>query len=901
VKDNLLFKIALIVLLAGFTIYGHAQTTIVKGKVRGNGEGLPFATISMGNKIVLSDLHGEFSLSLIPGIYSLIITHTGYKKIQQEVRIETRDTQTVDFNMKPVEQMGEVVVLGSRSFIQRSNLNTPVPVDVFSSNQFTQTGQTSLSQMLNFTAPYINSSRQSVNEPITLHGLDPDHVLILVNGTRYHNMAFMNDGRVRSILGNGSVANDLNAIPFSAIDKMEILRDGASAQYGSDAIAGVINIILKRETGKTSIQLNLGQRYRNDGENISFGINRGISLNEKGFLNLSANFRHCNPTYRGGEFNGTVYEAIPPTASYTDSIRIRAQDDSIVQARNFNRKNVSNAGSSRLSSFGILVNGGYAIGNKTELFWTVAVNDRKTFFIGSYVLPKNTSRVNTDLFPDGFKGEPYHDSQDVYGIAGAQGETKKRWHWEYSSAFGNNTDRNYAENTNNPSQYYTLGKNAQTSFYTGTPVYQQLTNNLNFAKEISTNSEWVKLFNFAYGAEVRLENYRIKDGEEAAWKNYDTLGNKLGGSQHGLIFQPGDALNKNRNEWAAYIDVEIGLSNHFLFDLAGRYEYYNDFGGNLAGKFAARYKFSDQFSLRSSVSNGFRAPSLQQIYYNTTTNAVSYDNGSINTNTNGIFNNKSIIAQAFGIPSLQPEKSVNFSVGFTATLLNHISLTVDAYWVQIRNRIVLSGVFDRKTNNDVDSLLQLNNLDIEQVQFFANAINTITHGVDVVLNGNWKIKKANLVAMLAANLTRTNLFGAIKSAGNLKEDSLNTNTLFSREEIIRLEQGQPESKVILSLNYKTGNVGFLLRNTRFGRTTMPSDNSAPDEHFSAKILTDFSITYTPKAWLTFTVGANDIFDVYPDRIKDYRNTAEGIYLYGQEATPFGIDGGYYFVNMAFNW
>ncbi|MBA3673511.1 MAG: TonB-dependent receptor [Chitinophagaceae bacterium] len=898
-KRRFLYTVLIIFALISLQMYVHAQA-IIKGKLTGNGEPLPSATVSMGNKIVLSGLHGEFLFSVSSGIYTIIITHTGYQKIVQQIKIERSTTETIDFIMTPGEQMGEVVVLGSRNFIQRSNLNTPVAVDVLSSKNLLQTGQASLTQMLNFSAPSLNVSQQLVNEPITLRGLDPDHVLILVNGTRYHNMAYLNDGRVRGILGKGSVANDLNAIPFSAIEKIEVLRDGASAQYGSDAIAGVINIILKRSIDKTSVQLHSGQNYRGDGENISMGMNRGISLNKKGSLNLSANFQYRNPTYRGGEFKGTIYKTIPSTATHIDSVRIISQDDSIVEARNFNRKDVSNAGTSKLRGFGVLVNGNYIIKKSTELFWTASANNRKTNFIGTYILPKNISRVNTDLFPNGFKGISNHKSSDVSGIAGAKGEIKK-WHWEYSSAYGNNTDRYYAENTNNPSQFFTLGKNAPTSFYTGTLIYQQLTNNINFSKQLSERSTWIKLFNIAFGAEARLENYRIKAGEEAAWKNYNSLGSKFGGAQHGLIFQPGDVVNKNQNIVGGYIDVEAEIKNHFLLNLASRYEYYSSFGGNLAGKLAARYKFTDHFSLRSSISNGFRAPYLQQRYYSTTTRGVRFDNGSIVPVTNGIFNNNSIVAQAFGIPSLQPEKSVNFTTGFTAALLNHINFTVDAYWIQIKNRIVLSGVFDRKLNKYVDSILFLNNAAIDQLQFFSNAINTRTHGVDIVLNGNWKIKKSNFAVMLAGNFTQTQLFGPIKTAGKLRLDSLNTNTLFSREEIVKLEEGQPSDKVILSLNYKVGKIGILFRNSRFGRTTMPFNNNRPDEHFSPKILTDFSITYTPNTWVSITAGSNNIFNVYPDRIKDYRNTGDGIFLYGPEAMPFGFNGGYYYLNIDFKF
>ena len=348
-----------------------------------------------------------------------------------------------------------------------------------------------------------------------------------------------------------------------------------------------------------------------------------------------------------------------------------------------------------------------------------------------------------------------------------------------------------------------------------------------------------------------------------------------------------------------FVDIESEYANRFLINVAGRYEYYSDFGSNLAGKLALRYKLTQKLNLRASISNGFRAPSLQQRYYSFTRLGVPNSTGDFPVF--GIFRNNSDVAMALGIPSLQAERSINISGGFTININKNISLTADAYWIEIKNRIVLSGTFDT-TNRNVDSLLQ-GVTNVDQVQVFINAIHTRTKGADIILNGNWKIKNASFSAMLACNFTQTRLFGEIKAAGNLKADSLNTNTLFGREERGKLEYGQPKDKVILSLQYQTNKIGLLLRNTRFGRTAILSNDTSlnEDEHFSAKILTDFSLSYAPKRWLTITAGVNNIFDVYPDRIKDYRNTGDGIYIYGMEATPFGFNGGYYFLNMQIKW
>lgn len=890
-----------IILSVVFTLlvsFAAAQDGIVKGTVKDSGNVLEAATVSLGNNTMVTDGNGEFYFSIKPGNYTLIITHAGYKKIVQQVNVCAVKMQEFDFSMTPNEQMDEVVVLGSRSLIQRSNLNTPVPVDVFTSNKLVQTGQQGLIQMLNYLVASFNANRQVLNEPLTLRGLDPDHLLILINGTRYHNTAWLNNGVPKSNLGRGSVGNDLNSIPFSAIEKIEILRDGASAQYGSDAISGVINIRLKETTGKTSIQLHAGQFYAGDGLKFSIGLNSGIRINKKGFLNYSADFRHQGPTSRGGEYKGTVYKDYPSGATSADSTRIKAQDDSIILARGINRKIfLSNDGISQLNSSGILLNGGYPISNNSELFLTSAVNYQDNRYSGSYRFPSSTNQVNMVLYPDGFKPKVRTTNRDVSVIAGLRGDTKNRWHWELTSSYGNNSNNNYVSNTNNASQY-ALGKNAPTAFYVGKLIYKQYINNISFVKDFAKKNGDLKSFNMAIGAEWRFENYQQREGEEASWQIYDSTGQTQGGSQPSIgSISPKNLVDENRSASGAYFDLEVETNDHFLFNIASRYEYYSDFGGNLAGKLAVRYTISEKFSLRGSVSNGFRASAMQQRFY---TGTQSFRGTAI---TQGIFSNNNMVTKAFGIPSLQAEKTVNLGGGFTSKLSHNISLTADVYWIQIKNRIVLSGAF-RKTAPDVAAIL-VNYPNIDLVQFYTNAINTTTHGIDVVLNGNWNINKIKLGLTLAANFNRNTIFGEIKTTGKISDTSRYTNTLFGIEERAALEKGQPGEKIILSITVNKGKFGFALRNTFFGKTALVTIVTNPTdtlyEFFSSKILTDISINYTPKSWLTITAGANNIFDIYPDRLSNYRNTGEGSGIYSNGASPFGYNGGYYFVNMAFNF
>ncbi|MBD0284586.1 MAG: TonB-dependent receptor [Flavisolibacter sp.] len=905
-KERFLNKsilVALLSLLQATSLL--AQEGHIKGRVHNGSEDLPAATVSLGNKAVLTDNNGKFLISASPGVYTLIITYTGYKKIEQVIKIEAGKTQMLDFIMTPVEQLGEIVVLGSRSVVQRSNLYTPVPVDVFSSSRLVQTGHISLTQMLNFAAPSFNASREILNEPATLRGLDPQHVLILLNGTRYHNMAWLFGGGLKGQLGKGSVGNDLNSIPFSGVEKVEILRDGAAAQYGSDAVAGVINIRLKESTGKTSIQLHTGQYYKGDGEKFSFGINRGISLNKRGFLNVSGDFRYQAPTFRGGEYQGTVYKSYPSGATRNDSILIKAQDDSIIRARGFNRRSVfENIGNSKIVRAGFLVNGGYSISNHTELFWTAAVNQRKVWRDVINRFPKNPNQVNLVLFPDGFQPKTNNNTIDVSAIAGVKGDTKNEWYWNFTSSYGQNALSSGVTNSNNASQSY-LGKEAPTSFYTGKTIYQQLTNNINFTKRYTRFTGNIKSLNIAIGGEWRVENYRNSAGDSASWHNYDPSGRTQAGSQGNSGTRPEDVVNKSRNVLGTYLDLETELADRLLFDVAARYEYYSDFGSNLAGKLAARYKFSERFMLRTSVNNGFRAPSLQQRYLSSTRlGFLSIGNTLLTPAINGLFPNNHEVVKALGIPSLTAERTLNVSGGLTAKLANRISLTVDAYWIQIKNRVVLSKEYNRRNNKALDSILsEYPNLNhINQVSFFSNAINSRTYGIDLILNGFYHFPKSNLRYTLAANFNRTHLFGTIQTPRNIPANDVNTNILFSRADKASIEEGQPGNKITLSMNYQKGKVGFVLTNTRFGRTVVFHEMTpALDEFFSSKILTDISLHYTPKTWLTITLGANNVFNVYPDPLKNYNNTNQGIFIYSPEASPFGFNGGYYFVGVALSF
>ena len=901
-------EVLAIVCFTWCVLFLNAQEGKLSGVVRNDIEVLPAATVTIGNKTILTNHEGSFFFTLAPGVYTINITHTGYRRIERSVKVNAGSNEHLDFSMVAIDYLDEVATIGSRSFIKRDVMRRPVPIDVIPGKLLQQTGQISLTQMLSFVAPSFNASREVLHEPATLRGLDPQHVLILLNGVRYHNMAWYFAGLLKGQLGRGSVGNDLNSIPFSAIDDIEILRDGAAAQQGSDAIAGVINIRLKKQTGKTAIQLNAGQFNDSHGEKFSFGLYHGISLGNKrrpegqrGFLALATSYRYQAPTFHGGAFDGTVYyDTARKSSRVKDSLLLL--DNKKVADRKFDRRAVAdNIGNSKIVSYGLSLNGGYDVSEKMQLFWTATINERKTNRIAAYRFPKFSSQVNHYIYPDGFQPITKTSAVDGTLITGIKGKNYKRWNWNVHSSYGRNAVKTYTTNSNNPTQTFLLKEKAPTSFYTGNDIYTLTTVGTDFSKQFNADGAMLNTANVAWGTEGRLEHYASNTGEEASWKNYDPANYPQFGE--GIVE---NAISRTRKVLGAYVEMENEHSKRLLTNVAARYEYYSDFGSNIGAKFAVIYHLSDGVALRGSVSNGFRAPSLQQRYVNAIQLNISNSGGTLSAAYRGIFSNDHAVAKSFGIPYLKSEKTINVSGGITATLFKQIRVMVDAYWIQIKDRIILSGILSAD-NPDVKKILDsMPGIRISQVQFFTNAINTQTEGIDITFNANWNIHKTNVGFLLAANVTKTRLYGDIKATDKLPVSTINSNSLFNREEQTKMEHGQPAAKIILTLSAKRGKTTVRCSNTWFGSTKTANMVNATNyvflsEYFSPKVITDVSVHYDLKKWVTITLGSNNLFDVYPDRIKNYENTLQGIWVYSPDASPFAFNGRYYYLGASFNF
>lgn len=879
------------------TIQATAQTSIIRGSVK-DANGLPMAGASVildGTKRgTTSDASGNYELKVAPGNYTLVVSYVGVITQRKQITVTAGSPSENNFEMQNSGDLNRVIVVGSRSAATRSSTQTPVPVDVITSRELNLTGQVEPTQMINFVAPSYNSSRQTVADgtdhidPATIRGLGPDQTLVLVNGKRRYNTALLN---VNGTIGRGSVGTDLNAIPAAAIERVEVLRDGASSQYGSDAIAGVINIVTKKSSTGTTLYAHWGQQYEGDGEVQQIGLNKGMRLGKKGgYFNISGDIRHRDPTNRSGDYTGTVYTPDVPL------------DEQIIAQRGFSRKNNMHIGNSRVNNYGVLVNMGYPFKKNLQFFLTAGYNYRDGKAAGFYRYPKQTSQVIAELYPDGFLPEINSIIRDKYITGGLEGKLGNSWNWDVSQAIGGNSFRFDVTNSNNASQF-ALKETAPTDFYAGKLSFKQYTTNGNISRDFGEQIG-LKSFNVAAGGEYRKDNYSIEAGEEASYLNYAPSSGKVGGAQVFPGFQPANAVDQIRDVLGAYVDIETDITDKLLLNAAGRFEHYDDYGSSLAGKFAFRYQFFKQLAVRGAVSNGFRAPSMHQRYFSAISTVFIQTSSGLQPFQQGTFRNNSLVAQAFGIPSLDAETSTNYSIGLTSKLAkNKLSITVDGYLIDIDNRIVLSSSFRRfgaPESPAVDNILsqypELN--DVSAVIFFTNAIDTRTEGIDAVISFADKLGNGQLAVTAAANFNKTTVQGEA-DVSTITDPTLQAR-LFARDEKGRVEEAQPRHKISINFNYKFSKLTFNVRTTRFGKVaTRDPGNPALDEFFSPKNVTDASISYKLANFANITIGANNLGDSYPDKLKNFGNTGEGRFVYSRNATQFGFNGGYYYTSLVF--
>ncbi|HCE55652.1 MAG TPA: TonB-dependent receptor [Lutibacter sp.] len=887
----------LLVLLCFFANIAVAQELISGIVTNASGEPLPGASViekGTSNGTV-TDFNGNYKISVKKGS-TLIFSFVGFQS--KEIQV-TSNNLNVSLEDKG-EQLNEVQIVGSRS-TKRTAVDTPVPVDVIDVNQLaTKNGNVEITQILQYAAPSFNATKQSGSDgadhivPASLRGLGPDQTLVLINGKRRHQSSLVNIFGTR---GRGNSGTDLNAIPVAAIKRIEVLRDGASAQYGSDAIAGVINIVLKDNTdgvtggitygaystaigegweeatgetlhnveGKNRLD---GKDKRFDGETTKLDLNYGVKVGEKGYMNFTTELFSKEKTLRPGFSWRKGY------------------------------------GSAEVDAFNFMINTMIPVSDNTEIYAFGGKNYRDTnanaFSRDSYADGDNRSVPS--LYPNGFTPQITSNIIDASISAGVRHKMENGWNVDFNNTYGKNSFHYFIKNTNNAS----LKDASPTDFDAGGHSLSQNTTGIDFSKYFEEAESGI---NLAFGMEYRTENFIIFSGEEASYALYDEDGLPItnpatqtvafdsngddlpGGSQGFPGYSPDNEVDRSRSNLGLYVDSEFNLSDSFLVAVALRYEDYSDFGSTFNYKLASRFKVSENLSFRGSVSTGFRAPSLAQLYYNLIfTNIV---NGQSLTSL--LSANNSTVTKGFGINQLTEEKALNGSIGFTFNK-GGFTATVDAYSISVDDRIVLTDNFDASG---------LGIPGVEAAQFFANGVDTRTQGLDMVFTYSGSIDSDNTF-----NVGLTGNINDLKIE-KIHNGSLNEYTFFSPFSRAYLEAAAPDYKFGLNMGFTHKKFNANVNLTQFSEvklqdfqwvdtpaTTQAEANDlyavATDTYKKAMVV-DLNLSYEISKSFTFTVGGNNIFNKYATPQFDGWTDQGGL----MDSVQMGSDGAYFFGRISF--
>ncbi|MBL0144973.1 MAG: TonB-dependent receptor [Chitinophagaceae bacterium] len=823
------------------------------------------------------------------------VSSIGYNLVS--VVLSNQTTVTVSLT-KAVSDLSDIVIVGTRG-AARAKTETTVPIDVIKVNQVgLPTAKMDFTSVLNIAAPSFNYNKQSGADGAdhvdlgTLRGLGPDQTLVLINGKRRHSTAFV---ALFGTRGRGASGTDLNAFPQSSVDRIEILRDGASAQYGSDAMAGVMNIILNKTVNHWQIntgwsgyydtkfnarKFNAGNQYYSgnkiDGGTFTLSANNGLTMGKNGgFVNFSFDFRSQGKTYR--QVDTTDWQTDKNAIPYINGGRRAFGDGSI-------------------KTYGVMYNMELPVKDTKATFYSFGgVNSKES---DAFAYTRNMS-ARPERFPVTTSGTPIYvpeimrltnDGETYYNphiatnindasiALGFKGTSVKNWNWDVSMVTGKNDFQYYGNKTFNASM---IGNTSKTRFDDGGFRFRQATVNVDLSKNFKSVAQGL---NFGYGFEYRNEKYGINKGEEASYANYDPNGVQASGSQGFPGFSPDDVIKANRYSLSAYADAEINVSKEWLVDGAVRAETYSDFGAVATFKLATRYKVSNDFNLRASASTGFRAPSLQQINFSNT--LTSFSGGQLVQSR--IARNGDVVTKAAGIPDLKEETSLNGSLGFAWKPAQGFTFTVDGYMVKVKDRVVLSGLFsadDATLPTPFTDLLK--SLNVSTAQFFTNAVNTTNYGIDVVLDYTKKWGSKTFKGLLAGNFQQIKL-DAIHVPASLSGTVLNQKTFYSDREIAFLKASAPGAKFNLSLNYTCHKITVGTNLTYFGGIKLTGFGDATPENpnyaginpqvpsdatgdlvpeifdYKGKLVTDIFVSYKFCNQATIFFGADNLLNTHPN-------------------------------------
>ena len=865
--------LAVLCTLFALSLSLNAQT--LSGTVTSDGDPVIGANILVRGTSsgTVTDVDGTYSLTIPGGPQTIEVSYIGYATSVLEVDLAPGESRTIDVELAGGLDLVDVVVTGTRT-APRTVTSTPLPIDIVSAVDLVATGQNSFDKALNYKIPSFNSVNTPVNDatslldPYEIRNMGPSRTLILINGKRKNTSALL---YTQTSPGRGETGADISAIPQSAIERVEILRDGASAQYGSDAIAGVMNIILKDDANSGSVILNAGITSEGDGETYGVALNNGAGLGRDGFINYTIDLSKRELANRPG-----IVDAAGEAGDFgADIADVRAFLDRYPDAGNVN-------GSPETTAAKFSVNAGSRLGADAEVYGNAAYVYKKVNSFANYRTPYWRTLESfpylADFFPNGPNGQyvgyvPTFDGDlnDYNGTLGVRG-SKNGWLADVSLTVGGNRQTYLVRNSHNRNQVllesftgdangngiadldefsYTqkYRENSPIIFNVGGTAFNHVVGNVDLTRRLSD------VVGIAFGSEFRSETFTVIEGQEASYE--------AGGADSFAGNDPRNSGSFNRYNFGGYLDFAFDFTEDFLLNATGRIENYSDFGSAAVWKLSSRYKFAeDRVTLRASASTGFRAPSLHQIY--TQKAQYSFVPGS-GIQVGGLINNVSREARLLGLPALQPEKSTNFTVGVGLRPSDNLSITLDYYNIAVKDRIILSTEIGASAagNTPLDEILTANNL--SDLSFFVNALDTRTSGIDFVASyRGLSIGQNTLGVNLSGNYTLQNeRDGEVKNP-TLVEQAGQTVSNPTQEALFFTSR--PEFKAILGLDFMADKLGISLNNTLFGPTTFRQQGLDPGLYteFQTKVVTDLAVTYPISERIGAALNVNNIFNVLPE-------------------------------------
>ncbi|MFT6795458.1 MAG: iron complex outermembrane receptor protein [Maribacter sp.] len=868
--------------LMGVTILDKLQSS-VSGNIT-DSDGLALAGVNIVEKGTTNgattDFDGNYSINVADNA-TLVFSYIGFAT--QSIKVTGKST--INVKLSEGMQLDEFIVVGSRT-APRSNADTPLPVDVVGAKDLTSTGQMTFDKALQYRIPSFNTVQTPVNDatslldPYEIRNMGPSRTLILINGKRKNLSALL---YTQTSPGRGETGADISAIPTDAIKRVEILRDGASAQYGSDAIAGVMNIILKDTPNEGSATIRTGITSEGDGEMFGIAINNGSSIGEdKGFVNYTIDLSKVNLANRPGTVNA---------AGEAGDFGADIADVQEFLGRNPDANNINGSPETAAAKFS--VNLGYDLSENTSLYANAAYVYKSVNSFANYRTPYWRTVDDFPYLADFFPGDnpntaggydgyvpTFEGLLSDYNATVGFKSTINDWNIDASFTTGGNTQTykvNQSHNRNivySPSVFIDANNNgsvddgeitegseiyranSQQSFDPGGTRFSHNIGNIDISRILSDK------ISIGVGAEFRTETFEVIEGELASYDG--------GGADSFAGNAPQNSGKFNRYNIGGYFSLDYDVSDAFLLSGTVRTENYSDFGNAFVYKFSSRYKFSDAFTLRGSISSGFRAPTLHQIY--TQKAQYSFIPGQ-GIQVGGLINNVSTQAKLLGIPQLDAETSQNFTIGFGGKA-NKFSYTLDYYNIAVKDRIVLGTEIGASgdATNPLDILLAANNL--SDISFFSNAIDTKTSGIDVVLGYRGiALGEGSLDLNLSGNYTLQN-----ERDGAVKDIPIVANagqSVFNDTQDALLFSSRPITKWILGANYDINKFGFSLNNTLFGKTTFQQQglDSNIFTEFTPKVVTDLGINYSATEKLTIALNLNNILNVLPEWSFKSKNAA----------------------------